>query len=80
MLSCKEIARILASSEEDLSIMRKTELRMHLLMCKHCANYNKQLKLLKNGMHKLFRHKTSVDNEKIKNLENEVLKKVSSGD
>ncbi len=50
---------------------------MHLLMCKHCSNYNKQLLFLKNGMKNLFKKKTSVDNEKIKKLENEILKKMS---
>lgn len=76
MLSCKEIAHILAS-EEDLSIVRRTELRMHLLMCKHCSNYSKHLKFLKSGMKKLFKQKTHLDNEKVKNLEDEILKKVS---
>lgn len=75
MLSCKEIAHMLAS-EEDLSLMKRTEVRMHLLMCKHCSNYNKQLIFLKNGIRKLFKQKTAVDDEKIKNLENEVVKKI----
>lgn len=79
MLSCKEIAHILAS-EEDLSIMRRTELRMHLLMCKHCSNYNKQLRFLKSGMKKLFKQKTNIDSEKVKKLEEEIIKKVSSSD
>jgi len=63
-----------------LSIMRRTELRMHLLMCKHCSNYNKQLKFLKSGMKKLFKQKTNIDSEKVKKLEEEIIKKVSSSD
>lgn len=79
MLSCKEISQILAS-DEDLSIMRRTELRMHLLMCKHCSNYNKQLKFLKKGMQKLFQKRGSYDPEKVKKLENEILQKLLKKD
>ncbi len=75
MLSCKEIAHILCSDEE-LSIMRKTELRMHLLMCKHCSNYNKQLIFLKKGMKTLFKKRTEYDPDKVSKLEKEVLSKI----
>lgn len=75
MISCKEIAHIL-SSEEDLSVMRKAELRMHLLMCKHCSNYNKQLKVLKTGMQTLFRKRSEYDPDKLTELENNILNNI----
>jgi len=75
MLTCKEIAFILASKEE-ISLLKKTELRMHLLMCKHCSNYNKQLNFLEKGVKKLFKVKTDVDTSKLENLKKEIIAKI----
>lgn len=76
MLSCKEVARIL-SSDEELTFMVKSELKIHLLMCKHCSNYNKQMKHLVGGMKRLFSKRTDVDEGKIHELEKEIIEKYS---
>ena len=47
MLSCKETARILASDTlEDLAWGRRLALRVHLLMCRHCRRYARQLRAI----------------------------------
>ena len=79
MLTCKEIAFILASKEE-ISLLKKTELRMHLLMCKHCSNYNKQLIFLNKGMKKLFKEKTKYEPSKINQLEKDIIDKIPKND
>lgn len=75
MLTCKEIAYILASKEE-ISLLKKTELRMHLLMCKHCSNYNKQLLFLEKGVKKLLKTKTDIDTSNLENLKKEIIEKI----
>ena len=75
MLRCKEIIRIL-SSHEDLSWIRRAELRMHLLMCKHCSRYATQLKMMKNAYGKLFAKITHVEGAEIKRFENEIIEKL----
>lgn len=75
MLTCKEIAYILASKKE-ISLIKKTELRMHLLMCKQCANYNKQLHFLEKGVKNLFKYKTNTKNSNLEKLTKEIIEKI----
>ncbi|PIP91373.1 MAG: hypothetical protein COW01_03740 [Bdellovibrionales bacterium CG12_big_fil_rev_8_21_14_0_65_38_15] len=74
MLSCKEITRIL-SSDEELRLIKRTELRMHLLMCEHCSNYNKHLKQMKEGFKKFFKKKYEVKPDELTKLEESIIKK-----
>lgn len=47
MLSCVEVARILASDHHpDANWIRRLSLRLHLVMCRHCRRYDKQLDLI----------------------------------
>ncbi|MBI4403418.1 MAG: hypothetical protein HY537_04615 [Deltaproteobacteria bacterium] len=73
MLPCKEIARLL-SSEEELSWMKRGELKMHLLMCKHCSAYAAQLRIIKEAVVKLIQRKETV---KVKHLEDDIIGKYS---
>jgi len=75
MLSCKEIARLL-STQEKKSWMKRAELRMHLFMCKHCSAYAAHLDLIKSGFLKLFHKITEVNEDKVKQLEDEVIEKI----
>lgn len=79
MLPCKDIVRILSSqdsSADELSWMKRAELRMHLLMCKHCSRYASQLKMMKHGFKKLFSRITQVDQGNIKRLEDDIIEKL----
>jgi hypothetical protein len=47
MLSCKEVTRIVASGEiDEQSPFKRMQLRMHLLMCRHCRRYTAQLRTI----------------------------------
>jgi hypothetical protein len=44
MLSCKEAAWLISESmDRDLPFVRRLGIRGHLLMCKHCTRYRRQL-------------------------------------
>lgn len=75
MLTCKEVVRLLGSGEK-LPIKRRIGLLMHLFMCKHCARYSKQLRMLKQGLIVLFKGKTEVDPKAVKELEEKVLETI----
>lgn len=49
MLSCKEVVRAV-SSDQELSFMRRLELKLHFMMCKHCSRYLRQIKILKKSV------------------------------
>lgn len=76
MLSCKDIVKIV-SSEENSSWSKKIEVKMHLLMCRHCAKYAKQIDMIKKGFKKAL-SKSDIKNvdQKINEIENQVLEKI----
>lgn len=48
MLSCKEATHVMsAAHERELGLRERIALRLHLLMCKGCTNYNHQLSLIR---------------------------------
>lgn len=47
MLKCHEVTRLAASEEiKRAGLMRRFEFRLHLLMCRHCRNYVRQVALI----------------------------------
>jgi hypothetical protein len=47
MLKCHEVSRLAASEEiARAGFMRRMEFRLHLMMCRHCRNYVRQVGLL----------------------------------
>lgn len=75
MLTCKEVVRILGSAQK-LSFVQRVNLLLHLLICRQCVSYSKHLKILKQGVKKLFREKAEVTPVMVKELEAKVLKTV----
>lgn len=54
MMRCKEVSHLVASGEaDDLGFMKRLELRLHLMMCRHCANYARQIRALGDGVRRL---------------------------
>ncbi len=82
MLRCNEVVRLLSSSDDNptssLNWPKRLELKLHLMMCKHCASYAAHLSILSNAISTLLRKKTSEEAERIRELENETIKKVQS--
>ncbi len=47
MLSCKEATRLVSEKlDGDLSFWRRLGLRLHVLMCRGCSRYTRQVKTL----------------------------------
>ena len=74
MLSCKEIVKLL-NSEDKVSFTKRAELRMHLMMCKHCSAYSKHLESMKNGFRDLFKKLTDTDPDHVQELEKKIIEK-----
>ncbi len=48
MLSCKEATRLLSASQDrELTLFERLRLRLHLAMCRGCANFDRQMKFLR---------------------------------
>lgn len=48
MLSCKEVTHLLSiEQDEKLSLAERMQTEMHLLICRGCANYRKQMDFLR---------------------------------
>ena len=49
MFSCKEISQKISLSMDDrLPMLHRLAIGMHLLMCRYCARFHRQLKVLRN--------------------------------
>lgn len=58
MLNCKEVTRLLSELQDRrLSLSESLQLRMHLAMCKSCANFDRQMKFLRKAT-RLYAHRT----------------------
>ncbi len=48
MLSCRDVTRLISESmDTSLPFGKRTGVRVHLLMCKFCARYRRQLLLIR---------------------------------
>ena len=48
MLRCKEVTHLLSEAQDrKLSVAEQLPLRMHLLMCQGCRNFQKQMAFLR---------------------------------
>ncbi len=76
MMKCKEVSHLIASSEaEDLGFMKRFELRLHLMMCKHCQNYADQIKALGRGARRMVGAQ-EPSSEDLQKLEDEICDKI----
>ncbi len=47
MLSCKDVTRLVSENlDRDLSLWRRIGLRLHVMMCKGCSAYRRQIESL----------------------------------
>lgn len=76
MLSCKEIVTII-SSDNDKVWTIKVQVRLHLMMCRHCSRYAKQIEILKVSAKSLADASfTDMDEDKIKEIEDRAIEKI----
>lgn len=77
MLACKEIVEIVASNQE-LTFVKKVELKFHLLMCKHCNSYVEQLKTMNSQYKKVFKKITETNEDHVHQLEDQVIEHIKN--
>lgn len=54
MLSCKETTRLISESfERRLSLRERLGVRMHLLVCRFCLRYRRQVQFIEDAMRHL---------------------------
>jgi len=54
MLSCKDVTRLLSESmDHSLPLGKRVGVRLHLLVCKFCARYERQLLLIRETVQRL---------------------------
>jgi hypothetical protein len=54
MLSCKDVTQLLSESmDHSLPIGKRIGMRLHLLMCKFCARYERQLLLIRETVRRI---------------------------
>ena len=62
MLSCREVAQLVASEElARAGVARRLSLRLHLLMCAHCRKYVAQLRRIGQAARQLAQGDPLVD-------------------
>ena len=53
-LTCREAHRLVSEGlDRDLGMLERVRIRMHLTVCDACTNFNGQMILLRQAMHKL---------------------------
>ncbi|HEX6266657.1 MAG TPA: zf-HC2 domain-containing protein [Burkholderiales bacterium] len=54
MLSCKEAAQLVSQGlDRRLGFFERVALRLHLVICGGCANFSKQVEILRKAMQRL---------------------------
>lgn len=61
MLKCNEITE-LASKSLDTSIpwLKRSEMKLHLMMCKTCHQYVKQIKFIQNAISEIDKYRENI--------------------
>ncbi len=79
MLSCKEVARKIASDEfQGAGWRERLALRLHLLLCRHCRRYAAQLRAIGAAARNLW-EPTSQDSPTLERLERQILERSLGG-
>ncbi len=55
MLSCKEVSRWVSESlDHQLPLWQRMQMRFHLLMCRFCSRFRKQMLFLRDAAHRYW--------------------------
>lgn len=54
MMKCREVSLLLSAAQDrPLSLLESASLRLHLMMCKNCTHFARQLKIIRLGAKKI---------------------------
>jgi len=73
MKSCRETAKAISGGETG-GLFDRIMLRMHLMMCRHCSAFAKQLEYISGKARRLTSGK-ALNERELRRLEDEVIKK-----
>lgn len=80
MFKCKDVHHLVASGHaEELGWMGRMNMKMHLLMCRHCRNYVEQMRAIGDSARSLWRDRTRTT-ETEEGLEREILAGIPTAD
>jgi len=55
--SCKEVSELVSQSlDRKLSLSERLRMRLHLMMCRMCTNYQRQLQFVRHAVRQLDQH------------------------
>ncbi len=75
MRSCREIIRIV-DSQEDLTLLQRMEVRMHLIICRRCLRFAKHLKIIKKSFRQFIDNRFSKVGD-LRDLELRIIKNIT---
>ncbi|PIR22876.1 MAG: hypothetical protein COV44_05700 [Deltaproteobacteria bacterium CG11_big_fil_rev_8_21_14_0_20_45_16] len=76
MISCKDLARVV-SSQTKVGFFKQLEIKLHVMMCVHCAKYVDHLKKIGTESRKLFRKDGPENDACVEEIKREVIKKLN---
>ena len=57
MMTCKQATELMSQGQDrPLTTYERLRLRVHLLICRGCSNYNKHLGIIREAMRRLSGH------------------------
>ena len=79
MLSCKDVTRLLSESmDHSLPIGKRVGVRFHLLICKFCARYERQLLLIRETVRRLAAMEDAYGSLTVERLSEESKERIRS--
>jgi len=75
MPSCREVSRAVASGElEQSGLWKRLGARLHLLMCRHCRRYARQIRAIGEATRELFKETAAADHATVDRLRKAILR------
>ena len=80
MIDCRNVHHLVATGrDEELGLMKRLELKLHLMMCRHCSRYVAQMRSIGEAIRRLCSERPE-DAEDASHIEREVLAAVGGND
>jgi hypothetical protein len=77
MLSCKDVTRLLSESmDHSLPLGKRVGVRFHLLICRFCARYKRQLLLIRETVRRLAAMEDAYSSLTVERLSEEAKERI----
>lgn len=75
MMNCKEVMKKL-STKEELTFFQKMDLNIHILICRGCTRFKKQLQAINASVKDLISSEMKFEEIKVKKMEENIISKI----